>query len=273
MRPGPRQASPGLGDEGLFLVQFHPDGWGLRVRILRAERLRGSHDRHGRAEAIEEMRRPGGPLAPCGACSGHRRRRIVDVGEGVVGQRVVVRPEVGRRCERESETVLVGEPCLKPKTGMLAGDVSLALVIQSEIRDAQTLRSLDERVAELVQDHLGKAVVAVEGLRGPNDHDATPIGRGIHLGRALDAKADALGDRQPDGIEGVEIAVARSAFQCIIFAPMKAPRCPICKKELAKRTRNFPFCGARCKLVDAGNWFEGSYRVQAEDTEPSWGEN
>ena len=54
---------------------------------------------------------------------------------------------------------------------------------------------------------------------------------------------------------------------------MKAGRCPICKKELAKRTKNFPFCSARCKLVDAGNWFEGSYRIDAEPVEPTWGEN
>ena len=56
-------------------------------------------------------------------------------------------------------------------------------------------------------------------------------------------------------------------------APMKAVPCPICKKAVPKRTKNFPFCSARCKLVDAGNWFEGTYRVEADLTGSAWGEN
>jgi len=54
---------------------------------------------------------------------------------------------------------------------------------------------------------------------------------------------------------------------------MKAARCPICKKELSNRAKNFPFCSARCKLVDVGNWFEGSYRVEADRAMPTWGES
>jgi endogenous inhibitor of DNA gyrase (YacG/DUF329 family) len=54
---------------------------------------------------------------------------------------------------------------------------------------------------------------------------------------------------------------------------MKAADCPICKRELAKRTKNFPFCSARCKLVDAGNWFEGTYRMEADLSSSTWEEN
>jgi endogenous inhibitor of DNA gyrase (YacG/DUF329 family) len=54
---------------------------------------------------------------------------------------------------------------------------------------------------------------------------------------------------------------------------MKAAHCPICKKELAQHPKNFPFCSARCKLVDAGNWFEGAYCVEATPGEATWGEN
>jgi endogenous inhibitor of DNA gyrase (YacG/DUF329 family) len=54
---------------------------------------------------------------------------------------------------------------------------------------------------------------------------------------------------------------------------MKAAGCPICKKELAQRTKNFPFCCARCKVVDAGNWFEGAYRVETDRDDFSWGES
>ncbi|MGB5374947.1 MAG: DNA gyrase inhibitor YacG [Polyangiales bacterium] len=54
---------------------------------------------------------------------------------------------------------------------------------------------------------------------------------------------------------------------------MKAVRCPICKEDLAKRDENFPFCSARCKLVDAGNWFEGTYRVETDHPDSRWGDN
>jgi len=54
---------------------------------------------------------------------------------------------------------------------------------------------------------------------------------------------------------------------------MKAATCPICKKELDWRTKNFPFCSARCKLVDVGSWMEGAYRVEADRDHSAWGEN
>lgn len=54
---------------------------------------------------------------------------------------------------------------------------------------------------------------------------------------------------------------------------MKTARCPICKEQLTERTKNFPFCSARCKLVDAGNWFEGNYRIEADPDDPRWGGN
>ena len=58
-----------------------------------------------------------------------------------------------------------------------------------------------------------------------------------------------------------------------IVAPMRDRRCPICKKPVAERTRSFPFCSARCKLVDAGNWMQGVYRIESERTEGPWGES
>jgi len=54
---------------------------------------------------------------------------------------------------------------------------------------------------------------------------------------------------------------------------MKAVPCPICKKDLAKSEKNFPFCSARCKLVDAGNWFDGNYFVEAAHPESRWKDN
>jgi len=53
--------------------------------------------------------------------------------------------------------------------------------------------------------------------------------------------------------------------------------CPICRRPAAPRTENkaFPFCSARCKLVDLGKWLDEQYRVSgpnasdADDELPS----
>jgi endogenous inhibitor of DNA gyrase (YacG/DUF329 family) len=39
--------------------------------------------------------------------------------------------------------------------------------------------------------------------------------------------------------------------------------CPICRKPALPRTENaaFPFCSARCKLLDLGKWLGEEYRV------------
>jgi len=50
--------------------------------------------------------------------------------------------------------------------------------------------------------------------------------------------------------------------------------CPICKAVLENVPDDFdprPFCSARCKLVDLGNWLGDAYRIptneQLEDAE------
>ena len=40
--------------------------------------------------------------------------------------------------------------------------------------------------------------------------------------------------------------------------------CPTCKTVIEDAPDDFgprPFCSARCKLVDLGNWFNESYRI------------
>jgi endogenous inhibitor of DNA gyrase (YacG/DUF329 family) len=39
--------------------------------------------------------------------------------------------------------------------------------------------------------------------------------------------------------------------------------CPICGRDASPRSNNaaFPFCSAKCKLVDLGRWLDGSYRI------------
>lgn len=59
----------------------------------------------------------------------------------------------------------------------------------------------------------------------------------------------------------------------VIVGPMKTARCPICKADLKKSTDSLPFCSARCKLVDAGNWLDGAYRLEERQNDAPWGEN
>jgi endogenous inhibitor of DNA gyrase (YacG/DUF329 family) len=53
--------------------------------------------------------------------------------------------------------------------------------------------------------------------------------------------------------------------------------CPICKTVLENAPEDHasrPFCSARCKLVDLGNWLNESYRIptnEAPDTEDGFG--
>jgi uncharacterized protein len=38
-------------------------------------------------------------------------------------------------------------------------------------------------------------------------------------------------------------------------------RCPICKKEVAAGTVDFPFCSERCRIMDLGNWASEKYVI------------
>ena len=49
--------------------------------------------------------------------------------------------------------------------------------------------------------------------------------------------------------------------------------CPICGQPVVKATRKpgdppdpYPFCSARCQLVDLGRWLGDEYRVPDRDT-------
>ncbi|NOZ63381.1 MAG: DNA gyrase inhibitor YacG [Caldiserica bacterium] len=47
----------------------------------------------------------------------------------------------------------------------------------------------------------------------------------------------------------------------------KKVRCSYCKKEITWQEGDplppyFPFCSARCKLVDLGSWLEEEYRIK-----------
>lgn len=52
-------------------------------------------------------------------------------------------------------------------------------------------------------------------------------------------------------------------------------QCPICKKEVAPTSEEFPFCSERCRIIDLGNWASEKYRIASEtkSQEPGDGES
>jgi endogenous inhibitor of DNA gyrase (YacG/DUF329 family) len=45
---------------------------------------------------------------------------------------------------------------------------------------------------------------------------------------------------------------------------MAAAVCPTCKREMsASETARGPFCSARCRAADLGNWLSGQYRISS----------
>ena len=40
-------------------------------------------------------------------------------------------------------------------------------------------------------------------------------------------------------------------------------RCPICKKFLDRTNSEFPFCSARCRTLDLGNWAAERYVISS----------
>ena len=51
-------------------------------------------------------------------------------------------------------------------------------------------------------------------------------------------------------------------------------KCPICKRTVALEDEYLPFCSARCKLIDLGNWASEKYVIstpvnQREEDQPA----
>jgi len=40
-------------------------------------------------------------------------------------------------------------------------------------------------------------------------------------------------------------------------------RCPICKQPVPAKAEDFPFCSARCRLIDLGKWASGAYVISS----------
>ena len=46
--------------------------------------------------------------------------------------------------------------------------------------------------------------------------------------------------------------------------------CPICKKDVALASPDFPFCSERCRLIDLGKWASEDYKI-SEPAQPGAG--
>jgi uncharacterized protein len=40
-------------------------------------------------------------------------------------------------------------------------------------------------------------------------------------------------------------------------------KCPVCKKPVKAGNEEFPFCSARCRLIDLGKWASGAYVISS----------
>ena len=54
---------------------------------------------------------------------------------------------------------------------------------------------------------------------------------------------------------------------------VRSLRCPICRKIVLRTEPEFPFCSARCRLIDLGKWASGAYVVSTPVTDPEALEN
>jgi uncharacterized protein len=67
-------------------------------------------------------------------------------------------------------------------------------------------------------------------------------------------------------MSGAQLTLDRVLEKARFWAMLRAVRitCPICKTVLENAPDDHeprPFCSARCKLVDLGNWLNESYRI------------
>jgi tRNA threonylcarbamoyladenosine biosynthesis protein TsaE len=127
----------------------------------------------------------------------------------------------------------------------------------------------------------GALLVHVDGYRLMSDEELATIGWDEYL-EASDAIiavewADRLGEALPE--ERIEIEMSHvdaHRRHLRISAPeslsdrltalshptgARSAPCPVCGRTVDEDAPTFPFCSPRCRLVDLGRWFTGTYRT------------
>lgn len=49
---------------------------------------------------------------------------------------------------------------------------------------------------------------------------------------------------------------------------IRSLRCPTCRKIVLRTDAEFPFCSARCRLIDLGRWASGGYVISTAIHDP-----
>jgi hypothetical protein len=101
----------------------------------------------------------------------------------------------------------MGEDPLDAQASVLAPVVIGAGVVHAPVGAGEGGLAFDEGVAELVEDHLGEAVVRIEGGGVADREGAVAVGGGVGVRGADDAQADAARGAQPDLGKGIDVVV------------------------------------------------------------------
>jgi endogenous inhibitor of DNA gyrase (YacG/DUF329 family) len=61
------------------------------------------------------------------------------------------------------------------------------------------------------------------------------------------------------------------------MAKQPTTECPTCRRPVRippddEPMGTYPFCTDRCKLIDLGRWFDGSYQIPAEEPDEDAGD-
>jgi hypothetical protein len=86
-----------------------------------------------------------------------------------------------------------------------------ALVVETPIPPFESGVAFDQRVTDLVEDHLGDRIVRVEARLVPEQQNSVARGRRIGIRRAFDAEPDLRRRGDPDFVEGIDVAVSDDA--------------------------------------------------------------
>ena len=109
-----------------------------------------------------------------------------------------------------------GEHALDAQAGVLAPVVIGAGVVHAPVGPRERVLALDERVAQLVEDHLGEAVVGVERRVVADRERAAAVGRGVRVRRAHHAQADPARSAEPDLRQRIDVAMGDLACHACI---------------------------------------------------------
>ena len=130
----------------------------------------------------------------------------------IVLQRILIKlievsSKIRGRREKVSQPKIVSQLGLQMKAGMFANNVLRIVVVQSPIRKPDGFGTLNQKVTQLVKDHLGQRVIRVKRISGADIQQAGAIIEGEDIRTAFNRNPELPGAFDPDDIERVRIVV------------------------------------------------------------------